>query len=78
MSPKNITKVIYLYTFCRNEVFSNGLTGEVGLYGTLISGALAGLSGWSVAIPFDVVKNRHQVTTHHYFRLSQPFCSALR
>jgi hypothetical protein len=36
-------------------------TGYVGLRGTVMSGAIAGLCGWSVAIPFDVVKNRHQV-----------------
>jgi hypothetical protein len=36
-------------------------TGQVGLGGTVISGAIAGLCGWTFAIPFDVVKNRHQV-----------------
>ena len=36
-------------------------TGQVGLGGTVISGAIAGLCGWTIAIPFDVVKNRHQV-----------------
>lgn len=28
--------------------------------GTMVSGALAGIAGWMVAIPADVVKNRHQ------------------
>ena len=27
---------------------------------TLIAGSCAGLTGWAVAIPFDVIKNRHQ------------------
>ena len=27
---------------------------------TLTAGSCAGLTGWAVAIPFDVVKNRHQ------------------
>ena len=27
---------------------------------TLVAGSCAGLSGWAIAIPFDVVKNRHQ------------------
>ena len=30
------------------------------VYSTLVAGGLAGLSGWAVAIPMDVVKNRHQ------------------
>ena len=29
---------------------------------TLVAGSCAGLSGWAIAIPFDVVKSRHQVT----------------
>ena len=29
---------------------------------TLVAGSCAGLSGWAIAIPFDVVKNRHQAT----------------
>jgi hypothetical protein len=42
-------------------LFVSDVTGQVGLAGTLISGSMAGLCGWTVAIPFDVVKNRHQV-----------------
>jgi hypothetical protein len=44
-------------------------TGYVGLRGTVMSGAIAGLCGWSVAIPFDVVKNRHQVILHSVSRI---------
>jgi len=32
------------------------------VFSTLVAGGLAGLSGWAVAIPMDVVKNRHQAT----------------
>ena len=31
-----------------------------GVLETLVSGALAGVCGWAVAIPFDTLKNRHQ------------------
>ena len=27
---------------------------------TLVAGSCAGLAGWAIAIPFDVVKSRHQ------------------
>ena len=27
---------------------------------TMVAGSCAGLTGWAIAIPFDVVKNRHQ------------------
>ena len=27
---------------------------------TVIAGACAGVAGWAIAIPFDVIKNRHQ------------------
>ena len=33
---------------------------ESHVFSTLVAGGVAGLSGWAVAIPMDVVKNRHQ------------------
>lgn len=33
-------------------------------FSTVLSGALAGIAGWTVAIPADVVKNRHQANSH--------------
>lgn len=50
----------FTYELLRHEIFMDHETGYVGLRGTVMSGAIAGLCGWSVAIPFDVVKNRHQ------------------
>ena len=37
------------------------------VYSTLVAGGLAGLSGWAVAIPMDVVKNRHQGRNRAFF-----------
>ena len=34
---------------------------------TLVAGGIAGLSGWAVAIPMDVVKNRHQGWNRAFF-----------
>jgi len=31
-----------------------------GLFGTVMSGSLAGIAGWTIAIPLDVIKTRHQ------------------
>ena len=36
---------------------------ERNIFGTIMSGALAGIAGWTVAIPADVIKNRHQVNS---------------
>ena len=38
--------------------FSRLFGGDIWI--TIIAGSCAGLTGWAVAIPFDVVKNRHQ------------------
>ena len=48
-----------VYEMLRYKFFTdtNGVTSTSG---TLISGALAGIAGWAVAIPADVIKNRHQ------------------
>ncbi len=56
--PGNSLELLIIF---RHEIFMDHETGYVGLRGTVMSGAIAGLCGWSVAIPFDVVKNRHQV-----------------
>ena len=37
------------------------------VFSTLVAGGLAGLSGWAVAIPMDVVKNRHQGRNRAFF-----------
>lgn len=49
-----------VYEFLRNAYFFDPETGIVSISGTLIAGAAAGIAGWTMAIPADVVKNRHQ------------------
>ena len=46
------------YEFVKNKIGSPG--GLRGVMATLFAGGAAGLAGWSVAIPFDTIKNRHQ------------------
>lgn len=50
----------FVYDIVRNHLFRDKDTGLVGPMGTLLAGAAAGIAGWAVAIPADVVKNRHQ------------------
>ena len=54
-------------SFLKSHTMPNGTkpTSKLRLLGddiwiTLVAGSCAGLSGWAIAIPFDVVKNRHQ------------------
>ena len=47
-----------VYDYLRNNlVIQNGTSS---IFGTIVAGALAGIAGWIVAIPADVIKNRHQ------------------
>ena len=48
-----------VYELLRHKVFMDE-NGSMSTSGTLVSGALAGIAGWAVAIPADVIKNRHQ------------------
>merc|ERR1711997_368549 len=47
-----------VYDFLRQNISSQ----ESSILRTILSGALAGIAGWMVAIPADVVKNRHQAS----------------
>lgn len=48
-----------VYDFLRNNLVTGDHSNKI--LGTIFAGALAGIAGWIVAIPADVVKNRHQV-----------------
>jgi len=48
-----------VYEVLRRKLMKRNPNGSH-VYSTLVAGGLAGLSGWAVAIPMDVVKNRHQ------------------
>jgi len=48
-----------VYDFLRHNFKNSNL--DIGPVGTtIVSGATAGIAGWLVAIPADVIKNRHQ------------------
>ena len=49
-----------VYEMLRFKFFTDHDNGTTSTVGTVISGALAGIAGWAVAIPADVIKNRHQ------------------
>ena len=50
---------------------------ESHVFSTLVAGGVAGLSGWAVAIPMDVVKNRHQGWNRAFFETDFNFCNTL-
>ena len=50
---------------------------ESHVFSTLVAGGVAGLSGWAVAIPMDVVKNRHQGWNRAFFETDFNFCNSL-
>merc|ERR1719219_1864594 len=50
-----------VYDLLRHKFKESSLDlGPVGI--TIVSGATAGIAGWMVAIPADVIKNRHQAS----------------
>jgi len=49
----------FVYEYLQDKVFSDSSQGRTSI-GTITSGALAGIAGWTVAIPSDVVKSNHQ------------------
>lgn len=50
--------------FCNKDVdLAKSSTSYSKFIGTATAGAAAGIAGWAVAIPTDVVKNRHQANT---------------
>ena len=40
--------------------------GRVGVLDTALIGGVSGVVGWAVEIPFDNIKNRHQVITRNF------------
>ena len=49
-----------VYEYLRHNFFTDPTTGIVGVPGTIVAGATAGIAGWTVAIPADVIKSRLQ------------------
>ena len=40
--------------------------GKVSVLDTALIGGVSGVVGWAVEIPFDNIKNRHQVFIHNH------------